>query len=216
MEWYHWQAGGYAPDGMWVHRGFMAARPDRMHIALGLLLVLGIGFRLVQRDPGAGPAAEGPQRRGTDAPRRTARKTPPPPRARQRATDTVPRVRTEVTAPGSVPVERLRGVAGIDGQLARPRVDPSVASADELATLPGIGPALARRIVEDRQAHGNFASLEDLRRVRGIGEALSARLAPYVTFGENGRPSVVTSGAAGPVRIGARPSRRVARRPSSG
>lgn len=35
--------------------------------------------------------------------------------------------------------------------------------------LPGIGPVLARRIVEDRALHGEFASIDDLDRVRGIG-----------------------------------------------
>ncbi|WKR21510.1 hypothetical protein AIF0345_1423 [Actinomyces israelii] len=50
-------------------------------------------------------------------------------------------------------------------------INVNTASADELEKLPGIGPALAERIVSHRQAHGPFASLDDLTDVPGIGRA---------------------------------------------
>ena len=46
----------------------------------------------------------------------------------------------------------------------------------ELRLLPGIGPGLAGRIVEERDAGGPFRSLEDLQRVRGIGPVTVQRL----------------------------------------
>jgi competence protein ComEA len=46
----------------------------------------------------------------------------------------------------------------------------------ELEALPGIGPALARRIVADRESQGPFATVAALDRVPGIGPALLARL----------------------------------------
>lgn len=60
-----------------------------------------------------------------------------------------------------------RGVAG--GVAASGPVDINHASAEELDTVPGIGPTLARRIVAFREANGPFARVEDLTRVPGIG-----------------------------------------------
>lgn len=48
-------------------------------------------------------------------------------------------------------------------------VDVNQASVDELIALPGIGPALAARIVSYREEHGMFRSLDDLQKVSGIG-----------------------------------------------
>jgi competence protein ComEA len=46
----------------------------------------------------------------------------------------------------------------------------ATATAEQLDSLDGIGPTLARRILEYRQAHGGFRSLDQLREVDGIGE----------------------------------------------
>jgi competence ComEA-like helix-hairpin-helix protein len=60
-------------------------------------------------------------------------------------------------------------------------IDPNTATAAELARLPGVGPALAARIIAERE-RGPFATLDDLRRVRGIGAALATTLAGRVTL----------------------------------
>jgi len=60
------------------------------------------------------------------------------------------------------------------------RIDPNTASEEELDRLPGVGPALARRIVEARETGGPFRSVDDLSRVRGIGPTALRRLAPHL------------------------------------
>lgn len=68
-------------------------------------------------------------------------------------------------------------------------VDVDIATADQLETVRGIGPSLAKRIIEDRDSLGPFGSLEELQRVRGVGPKLSQRIAPAVTFSLLPRPS---------------------------
>ena len=65
------------------------------------------------------------------------------------------------------------------GGAGRGPVDLNRADTTALESLPGVGPALARRIVEARRA-APFRSVDDLLRVRGIGPATLARLRPLV------------------------------------
>ncbi len=60
-------------------------------------------------------------------------------------------------------------------------VDLNSATAEELTVLPGIGPALAERIVTYRREHGGFGTVEELINVSGIGEAKLAELKDRVT-----------------------------------
>lgn len=56
------------------------------------------------------------------------------------------------------------------------------AGKDELTQLPGVGPALAERIIEEREKNGAFRLPEDLLAVRGIGAATLQRLLPYISL----------------------------------
>lgn len=60
-------------------------------------------------------------------------------------------------------------------------LDLNTATAAQLETLPGVGPATARRIVDDRERNGPFASVNDLDRVSGIGPAKLDALRGLVT-----------------------------------
>ena len=60
-------------------------------------------------------------------------------------------------------------------------LDLNKASENELTEIPGIGPSLAKRIVEFRNENGNFRRVEDLLKVRGIGEKSFQKIRPYVT-----------------------------------
>lgn len=61
------------------------------------------------------------------------------------------------------------------------KVNINLAGVGEFDTLPGIGPVLAQRIVEYRDANGPFASVRDLMKVPGIGPKKFASLEPYLT-----------------------------------
>ena len=65
-----------------------------------------------------------------------------------------------------------------------PVLDVNAATAAQLEQLPGIGPALAERIVAYREERGPFAGPEALQEVSGIGPATWEGVAPYVYFGE--------------------------------
>ena len=62
------------------------------------------------------------------------------------------------------------------------RIDPNTATAAELTRLPRVGPALAGRIVADREANGRYRSLADLDRVSGVGEKTLEALAPHLAL----------------------------------
>src|SRR5205823_10429093 len=61
-------------------------------------------------------------------------------------------------------------------------IDVNRAAADELQKLPGIGPRLAQRILDER-AKAPFKSVDDLRRVSGIGPKTLEKLRAFVTVG---------------------------------
>jgi competence protein ComEA len=65
-------------------------------------------------------------------------------------------------------------------QIVTYRVDLNEASRAELLQLPGVGPNLADRIEEYRRAHGGFQSVDELRKVSGIGPATLEKLRPLV------------------------------------
>jgi competence protein ComEA len=71
-----------------------------------------------------------------------------------------------------------KGTKGAAGGL----LNVNTATQAELELLPGIGPALASRIVEYRTAKGPFRSMSDLDAVSGIGPKMLEKLKPLVRF----------------------------------
>lgn len=64
------------------------------------------------------------------------------------------------------------------------RIDINSADEQALQRVPGIGEALAKRIVDFRKQHGPFERVEDLMKVRGIGERSFEKMRPFITVGK--------------------------------
>jgi competence ComEA-like helix-hairpin-helix protein len=87
---------------------------------------------------------------------------------------------SSIVSIGTIPGSRL--VA------AGRKVDVNRADATDLASVPGIGPVTAERIVTERDRRGGFGNLEDLRQVRGIGEKKLATMAQWLRVGPVAHP----------------------------
>lgn len=154
---------------------------------------------------GAGPAAVLPAGTG-GAPEEGTEVQLPEPRATEAsrgrlAGANIAQTETEVKSPGEVQSREAGGKAAQVAEMV-PAAPPATATPTgassastgedpislnragvaELVALPGIGPQLARRIVEYREAHGPFTSVDELQNVPGIGPAKLAELRGRVTL----------------------------------
>jgi competence protein ComEA len=60
-------------------------------------------------------------------------------------------------------------------------VNLNTATAEQLATVPGVGPKMAERIIDYRQKNGGFKKVEDLMNVSGVGEKSFLKMKPLIT-----------------------------------
>ncbi len=84
-------------------------------------------------------------------------------------------------APSGQPGPAGKGAGG-KALPAPASIDLNHADSAMLVRLPGIGPAYARRIIAYRTAHGPFARVDQLVKVKGIGPATLQKLRPFVTL----------------------------------
>lgn len=147
---------------------------------VAIVILLGGAVRVLRAGPSIPSASEqqgvARQARASDS---AAAASAVKPRARGRARkptvrDTIPHV---IGGVASVPPSYARPAAG-----AQARIDIDHATAEQIEKLPRIGPAMARRIVANRDSLGPFKTPAGLRRVKGMGPATLARLTPLITF----------------------------------
>ena len=82
------------------------------------------------------------------------------------------RIGRDADHPQNVPIGKNK-----EGQ-----INLNTASEKELQELPGIGPAMSARIIEYRETNGAFQNIEDIKKVRGIGNAKFEKLKDKVTI----------------------------------
>lgn len=82
-------------------------------------------------------------------------------------------------------IEKSESLSRTGGEYLK--IDINTATAEELELLPGIGPALAERIVEYRDRFGPFENPKDLMKIKGIGEVKYESLKDYIMI-RSGEP----------------------------
>jgi competence ComEA-like helix-hairpin-helix protein len=100
---------------------------------------------------------------------------------------------------GNLEITGTEKIKGTHLILAGKRIDVNSADAEDLRAVPGIGPQLAERIVDQREKLGGFADLEELGNIPGIGKKRLAGWAPYLKAGasrivNNGLQNIQSSG----------------------
>ena len=92
----------------------------------------------------------------------------------------------------------------------------NTATKDELIALPGIGPAKAQAIVDYRNQHGPFKSVDEVRKVKGIGEKLFLQIKPEIAIGAPARNALAQAAAKGDGKPEAKPDAKAAPRANAG
>lgn len=129
-------------------------------IVLGVSSLIGMGWSMFRPSMAKPTAIEAQATPPPDAPAIVQAKTPPP-----------------IQPP---PIQPPPAKAATDAAYSH-KINLNTASAAELELLPGVGPAMAQRIIDHRTAHGPFKRVEDLDEVKGIGPRTLEKLRDLVT-----------------------------------
>ena len=94
------------------------------------------------------------------------------PEKQARAFKDIPHRQATYSNPPGLPVQALQ----------TGKINLNAATAEELESLPGIGPVMAKRIIEYRNTHGSFYNIEEIKEVKGIGEKTYEKIKVLITI----------------------------------
>jgi competence ComEA-like helix-hairpin-helix protein len=116
------------------------------------------------------------------------------------------RERGEREARPLAPARAPKRLAPAPGDSAPP-LDLNRATLADLTRLPGVGPVMARRILEARDDVGRFGAIDDLLNVRGLGRAKLERLRPFVGVDQTNMGGLATGPPSPPTLVAPRETR---------
>ncbi|SUP41239.1 helix-hairpin-helix domain-containing protein [Veillonella criceti] len=87
----------------------------------------------------------------------------------------------EVAASGSHIHVAFNFMGNPEELLRKQKININTANEQELTKLSGVGPGTAKKIIAYREQSGLFKTIEDIKKVKGIGEATFKKLAPHIT-----------------------------------
>ena len=92
---------------------------------------------------------------------------------------------TDAYIPIDNAINTLEQNSNDESQINDGKIDLNTATLQQLQLLPGVGEAIAQRILDYRSEHGGFHNVEDLMNISGIGEKKFEQIRPYVKVGGN-------------------------------
>lgn len=93
------------------------------------------------------------------------------------------KLKRQIITTGMVFCFLLMVASGVPAAEVSGKIDINTASVEQLAELKGIGPAIAGRIIDYREANGEFQSIGELVNVRGIGPKTFENIKDRITAG---------------------------------